>query len=120
MEFFSLPAYNKAREMTRQLLESTQKVPRDFRYTYVRDTILLGMSIMEHISFANDDLGQRAEFLDKAIKDLHSIMIKARIMYDLKHISRKGYNSITKYEGQLESQLIGWRKSTLDKIEKSR
>ena len=117
MKFFELPAYNKARQLTMQLMESTQKVPRDMRYTYIRDAILVGMGIMEHIAFANDDINQRISFLESSIEDVHSIMIKVRIMYDLHHISHKGYDAIIRIENELESQLVGWHKSTIKNFE---
>lgn len=120
MEFYNLPAYNKARQLAAQLIQSTQKVPRDIKFTYVRDAILVAMRIMEYTAFANETLEQRATYLQMAINDVHAVMIKVRIMYDLRHISRKGYNAITKLEGQLESQLVGWHKSTLEQINKSR
>lgn len=112
MEHYKLPAYNKARELAMQLIKSTQKVPRDIRYTYIRDLQLMAMAIMEHIAFANEKAEERISFLEKALSDLHKITIRIRIMKDLNHISTKGYSVVIRKEEELTRQLVGWLNKT--------
>lgn len=112
MEHFKLPAYNKARELAMQLIKSTQKVPKDIRYTYVRDLQVMTMGIMEHIAYANEKAEQRIAFLEKAQNDLHAITIRVRILKDLNHISTKGYSVIIRKEEELARQIAGWLNKT--------
>ena len=114
MEYFSLPAYNKARELTEQIARSTQKVPRDIRFTYVVEMKTASMGIMEYIAFANDRPEERAAFLDKAIMDLQRIMIRVRILKDLKYLPLKGYSAIIRKEEELIRQLKGWLNKTTE------
>lgn len=114
MEYYKLPAYNKARELTEQITRSTQKVPRDIRFSYVTQMQTASMGIMEHIAFANENPEERAAYLDKAIMDLQRIMIRVRILKDLKYLPLKGYSAIIRKEEELVKQLTGWLNKTTE------
>lgn len=109
MENHQLPSYKKARDLVKQLSESTQKVPRTVKYTTVAEMINSALDIMVDIADANEEnFGTREEFLKSALKRLSRIRIQVRCLYDLHYITKKGLNSISGYEGNLESQLKGW------------
>lgn len=117
MESYKLPVYNRARMLVRQMYASTQKMPRDIRIEYVTPMVVCIMSIMEYISFANeaDTPKQRAEFIDKAICDLHRIQIRTRILFDCEMgFRQKGYDAVIAEEANLSRQLAGWKKKTLN------
>ena len=92
-----------------QISRSTQKVPRTVKYTTVSEMISSAVDIMVNISEANEEnFGTREEFLKSALKRLSRIRIQVRCLYDLRYIAKKGLDSISSCEGNLESQLKGW------------
>lgn len=109
MEFYQLPAYRKAKDLVMQLTLSTQKVPRTVKYTLVSEMTNRAIDIMVNIADANEEnFGTRQEFLEDAMKNLSKIRIQVRCLYDLRYIAKKGLDSISSREADLERQLKGW------------
>lgn len=109
MEYYRLPAYRKAKDLVMQLSLSTQKVPRTVKYTLVAEMTNKAIDIMVNIADANEEnFGTREEFLTDALKTLAKIRIQVRCLYDLRYIAKKGLDSISSREADLERQLKGW------------
>lgn len=114
MEFWQLPVYNKCRQLTIQIVRSTQKTPKDIRHDYVRDLNIMVMTIMEKIAFANHADELRVEFIDEALKILKTVKLRVRILKDLNFIKAKGFSAIIAKEESVAKQLQGWKNKTIE------
>ena len=115
MEYYKLPAYNKARELTIQFLASSQKLPRDVKFTFGRECTLMNIYMMKDIADANDDIDQRVESLEQSLQRLHEFNINIRVLLDLHMISKKGFAAISTKSAELERQLSAWKQSAKNK-----
>ncbi len=117
--YFELPVYKKALDLAKALTLSTQKTPRDIRFTRVTALKNAALDIAEKIAFANgslDDAEARARYIGECIGTLRRMEIGVRVLKDCNHITKSGFGAIVAAEGRLGRQLQAWQDSTLKKI----
>ena len=118
--FFELPVYKKAIELATALTMSTQKTPRDIRFTRVSSLKNKALDIAKTIAFANGELDnhtRREKYIRECLEVLHEMEIDVRVLKDAHLIPESGFNAITAVEGRLGSQLHSWLNSTVKKKE---
>lgn len=116
-KYIDLPVYKKALDLVFSLTNSTQKTPKDIRFSRVTKMKNDVMDIAKYIAYANDIDSERVAYIEKAVEVLNDIKIDVRSLLDLKYISKTGFSAITLSEAKLSRQLEGWLKSTRAKIE---
>ena len=116
-KYIDLPVYKRALDLVFSLTNSTQKMPKDIRFSRVTKMKNDVMDIAKYIAYANDADSERVAYIEKAVEVLNDIKIDVRSLLDLKYISKAGFSAITLSEAKLSRQLEGWLKSTRAKIE---
>ena len=116
-KYIDLPVYKRALDLVFSLTNSTQKMPKDIRFSRVTKMKNDVMDIAKYIAYANDADSERVAYIEKAVEVLNDIKIDVRSLLDLKYISNTGFSAITLSEAKLSRQLEGWLKSTRAKIE---
>lgn len=109
--FHLLPVYKKALDLERQFTLSTQKAPRDVKFTRINAMHESILQIIEDVAFASEFTINRVEYINRALGELNGFIIRVRILLDLRYISKKGFAAIVRCEENVARQLIGWRKS---------
>lgn len=118
--FFELPVYKKAVELATALTMSTQKTPRDIRFTRISDMKNKTLDIAKTIAFANEELydaSRREAYIRECLDMLHTTEINVRVLKDARLVTESGFKAITAVEGRLGAQLHSWLKSTVKKKE---
>lgn len=108
------PVYHQARRLLLQLLASTAKADRIFRYGLVADTANLIMAVMTDIAFADkQDIAPdaRVSFITTAQVKMDEVKVKIRILHDCHAMKASGFSALTNLEKNVDFQLARWRDS---------
>ena len=115
--------YNKVRQLFVQFEQSTRKLPVSVKrgqVARIEDELVQILVDLCYADEAADDarVKDRLAFIAMVGDTLHDVMIRIRVLHDLKFIKDKSFNALTKIEDNAAGQLAGWKIATENRIEK--
>lgn len=108
-DFYKLNVYNDTRRLFKAVQNSTQKMPREYRYAFVLPIMVKIEKIMTSICNANAT-NVKSVVLEPAINEVVSIQITTRNLYELRLITKSGFSNISERSEAVKRQLVGWSK----------
>ena len=112
----------RAKELARQVIEVTQKSPKQFRYTFVSKLQNLSLDVIESLYRANDTfvaeepdmrekLRIRLDYQHKALTDLRILAYMADLARENKVILPRQHEQISRMSADCMKMLGGWMNS---------
>lgn len=104
-----LPVFKATYDFTLYFYKVSHGFPKDYRYGLASEIHGLNMRLLDYIILANDSQDKR-RYLDNASRCLNLIMIRVRLLSELKVINDKRYGFISTSLIGLTNQVNAWKK----------
>jgi len=105
-----LPVFVKWSEILKWILLTTEKFPKKSRFTFSTRIDNLSLDIVEQLIEARYSSETRKKSLNQCNLNLEKLRILFRFAYELKFISEKQYEFITREINNVGSMIGGWIK----------
>lgn len=105
------PVFQKWNEILDWILDTSEKFPKNSRFTFSTRIINLSLSILELLIEAIYDSDNRKTLLKKINIELEKLRVFFRLSHSRKYISTKQYNFISKQINGFGKMIGGWIKS---------
>ena len=107
-----LPIYRDAYNLLLTLYQETGRFSRDFKYTLGQDIKRDCLNLFRELYFANSQIKERGEHIDKFLSAFELLKIEIRLCVDLKVLSIKKLAHLTLMMDSIAKQATAWRKKT--------
>ena len=105
--FYTLPIYNKVRELYKKIEIHSNKTSKENKYTHINPIKSDIERIMLKIALAHIDT-YKLDVLNDIYIEFFKLKLKIRVIYDLRIITKKGFCDILSTVGNIQAQLKGW------------
>ena len=109
-----LPVYKASYDLLQEIYRATATVPRDIRFTLLKDVKHSMMALMVNIYKANRHRDKQP-YIAAASDSLIEARLGLRLMKDLHALGLKQFARLSQMSAEVSKQLAGWQKYSTDR-----